>query len=111
MKPRKPWPFSETLAPKVCWYRATHQMQFPSVVAESVVAREHPAGRCPDFLWRFQFALGHSLLERFEFLLHFLHRLFSLSALVLQAFLTVDHKNPYSRFTGGDLLHQSLRHL
>src|SRR5258708_284537 len=75
MKPRKPWPFSETLAPKVCWYRATHQMQFPSVVAESVVAREHPAGRCPDFLWRFQFALGHSLLERFEFLLHFLHRL------------------------------------
>lgn len=65
--------------------------QFPSVVAESVVAREHPAGRCPDFLGRFQFALAHSLLERFEFLLHFLHRLCTLAALVLQTLLTVDH--------------------
>jgi hypothetical protein len=38
--------------------------QFPSVVAKSVMTREHSAGRGADFLGGFQFALAHSLLER-----------------------------------------------
>src|SRR6516165_2314250 len=40
--------------------------QFPSVVAVSVVAREHAAGGGADLFRRFQFALIHSLPQPFR---------------------------------------------
>jgi len=40
--------------------------QFPSVVAISVVAREHTAGRGADLFRRFQLALADSLSQRFR---------------------------------------------
>ena len=63
--------------------------QFPSVVAISVVAREHTAGRGADLFRRFQLALADSLSQRFQFLLHSLHRLFAFAALVFQTLLTL----------------------